>query len=263
MRAYGAVDVVFPGPDATGRKQAFRERFHEGFGVLGIGQADGAGEGLKAILSRNGESAARTLGALRRRGIDLGKARSTGLFGVHSSAGSNTELKVARDGILIVVVPGADMSPEAQDTATDIELRITRAAPPTGKRLDILPEPLADPIHDIRIKAATANAYLVRAGEWIQVIDVSGRQCTDFQALAARKVDNRASCKGTAQGSARWSAPPLRPSSRRIRRAQSSAPVSSHADCTRVRSAASISTHSWAGPGNTPTPLELKTSALP
>ena len=81
------------------------------------------------------------------------------------------------------------MSPEAQDTATDIELRITRAAPPTGKRLDILPEPLADPIHDIRIKAATASAYLVRAGEWIQVIDVSGRQCTDFQALAARKVD--------------------------------------------------------------------------
>ncbi|MEY3080978.1 MAG: hypothetical protein RJA94_963, partial [Pseudomonadota bacterium] len=172
-----ACEVLFCGPDGA-------------FDVAALGtKPDGTGEGLKSLLSRGSESVARTLGALRRRGIDLAGARSAGLFGLESRAGSNAELKVARDGILIVAVPGADMSPEAQDTATDIELRITRAAPPAGKRLDILPEPLADPIHDIRIKAATANAYLVRAGEWIQVIDVSGRQCTDFQALAARKVD--------------------------------------------------------------------------
>ena len=172
-----ACEVLFCGPDGA-------------FDAAALGtKPDGTGEGLKFVLSRSGEGVARTLGALRRRGIDVAKARSAGLFGSQSPAGSSAELKVARDGILIVAVPGADMSPEAQDTATDIELRITRAAPPTGKRLDILPEPLADPIHDIRIKAATANAYLVRAGEWIQVIDVSGRQCTDFQALAARKVD--------------------------------------------------------------------------
>ena len=41
----------------------------------------------------------------------------------------------------------------------------------------------------MRIKAATASAYFVKAGEYIQVIDVSGRQCTDFQAFAARKLD--------------------------------------------------------------------------
>jgi aminomethyltransferase len=141
-----ACEVLFCGPDGA-------------FDVAALGtKPDGTGEGLKSLLSRGSESVARTLGALRRRGIDLAGARSAGLFGRESRAGSNAELKVARDGILIVAVPGADMSPEAQDTATDIELRITRAAPPTGKRLDILPEPLADPIHDIRIKAATANA---------------------------------------------------------------------------------------------------------
>ena len=52
-----------------------------------------------------------------------------------------------------------------------------------------MPEPLADPLQDIRIRAATASAYFVTAGEFIQVIDVSGRQCTDFQAFSARKVD--------------------------------------------------------------------------
>jgi len=152
-----------------------------------VGDSDAAG--LKAMLAGTGEGAVRTLSAFRRRNIDLGQARATRLFGGQSSAGNTASLSVARDGLLTVAAPGADMSPEAQDTATGIELRIIRAQVREGKTLDVLPEPLADPLADIRIRAATANAYLVRAGEWIQVIDVSGRQCSDFQALAARKVD--------------------------------------------------------------------------
>ncbi len=151
------------------------------------GATDAAG--FRAMLASASEGAARTLAALRRRNMDLAQARAIRLFGNQSPAGGTASLTVARDGILIVAAPGGAMSPEAQDTATGIELRITRAAPGTGKALDILPEPLADPLQDIRIKAATASAYLVRAGEYIQVIDVSGRQCTDFQALSARKVD--------------------------------------------------------------------------
>jgi hypothetical protein len=58
---------------------------------------------------------------------------------------------------------------------------------------------------------------------------------------ADRKLVSRASSSGTAQGSARWSGPPVRPSSPRIRRDQSSAPTSTQAACTRARSAASIS----------------------
>ena len=155
-----------------------------------LGQkGDGAGEGLKAMLAGNGEGALRTLSALRRRNIDLGAARAIRLFGAESRAGASASFVAARPGLLIVAAPGTDMSPEAQDTATDIELRIARAAAPGARPVPRLPEPLADPIHDIRIRAATASAYLVRAGEYIQVIDVSGRQCTDFQALAARKVD--------------------------------------------------------------------------
>jgi uncharacterized protein YcgI (DUF1989 family) len=46
-----------------------------------------------------------------------------------------------------------------------------------------------DPLADFRIKAATATAYRVKAGDYIQVIDVAGRQCTDFQCFSARKLD--------------------------------------------------------------------------
>jgi len=80
------------------------------------------------------------------------------------------------------------MDAASQDTATDIELRIVRADKP-NKRASILPDPLADPLQEIRVKAATARGYMVKAGEYIQIIDVDGRQMTDFQCFSARKLD--------------------------------------------------------------------------
>ena len=46
----------------------------------------------------------------------------------------------------------------------------------------------------------------------------------------SKKVDKRVSCKATAHGSPKWSVPPARASSRRIRRAQSCAPCSNQLD---------------------------------
>ena len=155
--------------------------------ALGV-RASGRGEGLKALLAVDNENTQRTKAALQRRDVDLGKAETVRLFGEGSSSGATAEFKVERDGVLIIAAPSAAMSPENQDTATDIELRIARSGK-VADRASILPEPMADPLQDIRIRACTAAAYLVRAGEYIQVIDVSGRQCTDFQALSARKVD--------------------------------------------------------------------------
>ena len=53
----------------------------------------------------------------------------------------------------------------------------------------MLPDPLADPREDIRIGKATARGYLVKAGEYIQIIDVAGRECSDFVAFNARQLD--------------------------------------------------------------------------
>ena len=52
-----------------------------------------------------------------------------------------------------------------------------------------MPAPLADPVDDIRIHTQTAEAYFVKAGDFIQIIDVDGRQCTDFECFSARKLD--------------------------------------------------------------------------
>ena len=153
-------------------------------------RADGRGAGLQALLSGADPGGQRTLAALRRRNIEPRLLETLGLFGLGSTAGSKAEFKVARAGLLIIAAPGTDMLPASQDTATDLELLIVRA-PGALARRSALPEPLAEPLQDLPIRAATAAAYLVKAGEFIQVIDVAGRQCTDFQAFSVRKVDRR------------------------------------------------------------------------
>jgi aminomethyltransferase len=82
------------------------------------------------------------------------------------------------------------MDPASQETSTPIELFIERRSIRNPGE-EVLPEPLRDPLQDIRINASTAVAYVVKPGEYIQVIDVSGRQCSDFQAFAVRKLDKR------------------------------------------------------------------------
>ena len=92
-----------------------------------------------------------------------------------------TELVADRDALAVVAAP--------HDPERDLGLlpgallvEVERATPAVREEAE-LPPPLADPRLDFRVDAATALAYEVRAGEYIQVIDVRGRQCSDFLAF--------------------------------------------------------------------------------
>ncbi|MCA0271824.1 MAG: aminomethyltransferase family protein [Proteobacteria bacterium] len=157
-----------------------------------LGQpANSAADGLKAMLAL-GDLAGAGLARLRRgltdRGIDLAKAGAIRLFGTDTTPGTRAELAALDDGWLVVAAPGLPMAPDAQDTATPLTLLIQRASPLMVGQHD-LPDPLADPILDLRVKSATAESYFVKAGDYIQILDVDGRQCTDFQCFDARKLD--------------------------------------------------------------------------
>jgi glycine cleavage system T protein (aminomethyltransferase) len=155
--------------------------------ILGA-RGDSDASGLKQILSGTSESARSVRAGLERRGIDFARARAVTLFGGESRPGQSAEFTVTRDGLLIVAAPGAAMEAGAQNTATPIRLHVFRSRLRPASETH-LPEPLADPLQDIRVNNSTAEAYVVRAGEYIQIIDVAGRQCTDFQCFAARKLD--------------------------------------------------------------------------
>ena len=154
-----------------------------------LGHSSGApATGIAAILAGNQHDARRVAEALAVRGIDLGATTAIHCFSRDSAAAETVWMTASADVVCVIGVPGGDMSPEDQNTPTDVIAFIHRTAPP-APGLEILPTPLADQNQDLRIKASTARAYEVKAGESIQVIDVEGRECSDFQCFDAARLE--------------------------------------------------------------------------
>ncbi len=157
-------------------------------GILGHAPNSDA-DGLKAMLAHPAvHSLGQVTRGLARRGIDLSKSGALRVFDTATPAGIRQTFTARSGGWLIIAAPGLPMSPDAQNTATPITVEIQRAAPRAVGSFD-LPDPLADPILDLRVRSATAETYVVKAGDYIQILDVDGRQCTDFQCFDARKLD--------------------------------------------------------------------------
>jgi aminomethyltransferase len=78
----------------------------------------------------------------------------------------------------LLLAPGDRMAPQDQVPPTMLQLMLPSDAVAA-------PAPLADPKLDIRIPGATATAYRVAAGDYIQIVDVAGKQCSDFIAFDA------------------------------------------------------------------------------
>ena len=154
-----------------------------------LGQSGGQElSGLAAILAAPEESAHRLRDGLALRGVDLSRLNGLRLFGNDGPAGAEAVYEASEAGLLVVAVPGQDMMADEQSPPTDLLLTLTRARPLSVNELP-LPDPLADPLKELRVHSATAESYEVKAGEYIQIIDVAGRQCSDFQAFNRQPLD--------------------------------------------------------------------------
>ena len=91
------------------------------------------------------------------------------------------------DALLVVAAPGGRLV-DGDPAASALVIEVKRHAP--RKPADVpLPEPLAEPRLDLRVDRASALAYEVKEGEYIQIIDVQGRQCSDFLAFHRAKLE--------------------------------------------------------------------------
>ena len=151
--------------------------------------ADGDGRGIKSLLSNgHDESLTKLRASLTTRKISLNKLKSIQCFDADTPAGTEIKFSSSSDGIAIFTTLGDNMDAEQQNTVTPITITVQRANLSNLPHFE-LPTPLADPTNEIRVHTATAESFFVRAGEFIQIIDVDGRQCTDFQCFSARKLD--------------------------------------------------------------------------
>ncbi|MER8630186.1 aminomethyltransferase family protein [Mesorhizobium opportunistum] len=156
-------------------------------GILGE-KSNSNAAGIKALLAEGDDSLASVRRGLERRHVQLDQVRAVRVFSGATPAGTEQGFTVARDGALLIAAPGGPMLVDGHDTATPLPVIVRRATIRPAARSQ-LADPLAEPVLDLRVHSATAESYFVKAGDYLQIIDVDGRQCTDFQCFSARKLD--------------------------------------------------------------------------
>jgi aminomethyltransferase len=164
----------------------FSHEGREDFGALGV-SATGSAVGINRLLAGGDEAARAIAAALRARGLAGQIAKAADIFQHDSRAGENIALTATRDCILVIHAVGGAMDVAGELPPTDL-IAIIKRANPLQQEAPPLPEPLADMSFELHIDRATGRSYEVKAGDYIQIIDVAGRQCSDFLAFDARQL---------------------------------------------------------------------------
>ncbi len=188
LAAGDEIELVSPEGLQPGEITVFDGQGKSDMQLIGA-KANGRAEGFKYILSGKDASAVKLERTLRFRNISLDSAQSTRVFDTDSPAGDSARYSANENVTCVVAAPGEPMLADQQNTITDLTLFVHRSENETETRLLRLPDPLADPLQDHRIEARTAFAFEVKAGQYIQIIDVEGRECSDFQCFDIAALD--------------------------------------------------------------------------
>ncbi|HVT53509.1 MAG TPA: urea carboxylase-associated family protein, partial [Dongiaceae bacterium] len=165
---------------------AFGDDGRPAFDALGL-KPDGDASGINRVLKGEGENGPAIARTLRARNIPPRIDRAAILLGGDGRAGQSAILQAQRDLDLVLHAPGPERVTDGELPATDLSVIVHRArvtpliAPP-------LPEPLGDLVAEYHVPRCTAISYAVKEGQYIQVIDAEGRQCSDFLAFDARRL---------------------------------------------------------------------------
>ena len=137
---------------------------------------------IKFLLS-NSKDKKILLNKLKKKNINFDNCLSSNFFTNSTHAKEAIKLIAQEDGFIIFAAPGESMQVDKQNAPTDLEVIIERINDNTNKLDSFLPEPLAETNEEFLIKDSTAITYEVKKGDYIQIIDMFGRQCSDFMAF--------------------------------------------------------------------------------
>ena len=156
-------------------------------------RVDGEATVLRGLVGNGGPMAGlvaltHSSGQLHAQGLLPQDARALRLFDTDTPRGTAESFQVEREATAIVAAPGGRIV-DGDWPASPLLVEVERATPRPLDEVE-LPPPLAEPRLDFRVDAATARGYEVKAGEYIQIIDVRGKQCSDFLAFNQRKLQD-------------------------------------------------------------------------
>lgn len=123
------------------------------------------------------------LETLRRRCVALATVQPFRLLGAAPGAIASI---AARKPCIVVIAAPTELGRDGMAIAGPLDLAVQRRANTTERQP---PPPLTDARADLLVPRRNAIAYEVKAGQYVQVIDIYGRQCSDFIAFPKRALD--------------------------------------------------------------------------
>jgi len=142
---------------------------------------------IPKMLQQSTEGSLRVAAGLKKRNITFDRMKS--LLVMDGDTPAEHLISTTADDYLtcIIAAPGSEMYAHEQNPPTELLVYIVRTDPASNPEAR-LPEPLADPILDERIDRCTAKVFEVKAGDYIQIIDVEGKECSDFQCFDSKQL---------------------------------------------------------------------------
>lgn len=157
-------------------------------GELGLAASPGA-TFIQHLLQDGSREAAHVSAGLVRRGIDCRHLpEAAQLWPSGTPAGHRRSVQASQALLVLVAAPGGLTPVDSQSRASELRLLIHRANP-RDTLAPPLPAPLGELVDEFTISPGSARDYAVAAGQYIQVLDVAGRQCSDFVAFDRRGLD--------------------------------------------------------------------------
>ena len=183
LRAGDRVTVIDPDGGQVAELTALAPDGRDDLGALGA-TADAEATVVRALAANGaGDGFVEELHA---RGLRPHDARALRLFAEEGRPGASQSFDCERDVLLAVAAPGGRLV-DGAPPASALVVEVKRERPREEIELE-LPPPLAEPRLDFRVDKASALAYEVKKGEFIQIIDVKGKQCSDFLAFNEHKL---------------------------------------------------------------------------
>ncbi|MEP3330735.1 DUF1989 domain-containing protein [Sedimentitalea sp.] len=144
------------------------------------------GQDLSEPLISNGFDSREMHALVRARDGDWNLAQGLRIFENTTEPGETHIFRVTQDAELFIIAP---VSPDFIESGGGAAIKV-EVQPPKGASSDLsLPTPLGKVIEERRIASGTAEAYEVKKGQFIQIIDVQGQQCSDFMAMRSSALD--------------------------------------------------------------------------
>lgn len=126
--------------------------------------------------------------------IDPANVSSARVFSPDGRARTRQTLTAKAPLRLLILSPYRAMPVDGSHPPTSVQILVRRNRSRSDKEHLAPPPPLADPLIDFNLDAGYARAYEVKAGQYIQILDVQGRQCSDFQAFCRKSLDEDKEC---------------------------------------------------------------------